>query len=132
MFRFDPARSYRWRMYDEITVATVAFNRLDCTQKLIESILRHIHLPFRWLVVDNGERGWHGRVPAGPRGARAGTRHDRNRSNVGLPRALLQIRRALGDGLLIYFDNDVEILFELCRGPLLKAFQALKYRARSR
>ncbi len=126
LFRFDPAAAYAWRLYDDITVATVAFNRLDCTQKLVESCLRHIRLPFRLLVVDNGSEDGTGEYLAALKDQVSNVEIVANRSNVGLPRALLQIRDAIDDGVLLYFDNDLEILSNYAAVHVLKAYQALK------
>jgi len=54
LFAYDPAQTYAWQVVDSITIAPITWNRLEHTQRFIDSVLRHSHLPYRLLVVDNG------------------------------------------------------------------------------
>ena len=126
LFTFDPQADYAWRVFDRITIATVTFNRLEHTQRLVDSLLRLSQLPFDLLVIDNasedGTQAWlrdlAAKVPS--------LQVVENARNVGKGRALLQIRDLVADGLLILFDNDIEILSNYWLVHLQKAFHALR------
>ena len=126
LFVFDPQREYSWRMFDDITVATVTFNRLEFTKAFLNSVLKYSHLPHRWLIVDNGStdgtvdylRAWAREVP--------NVELVENPRNLGLLRALQQIRDRLVGGLLVYCDNDMEVLSSYWLVLVMKAFHAAR------
>ena len=124
LFEYDRAAMYRWQAFDTITVATVTWNRLEYTRKLIDSVLRCSHVPYRLLIVDNGSQD--GTVDF----LRALAEHEphvtviENRQNRGLIRGLQQIRDHLDSGLVICCDNDMEVLTNYWLVLVLKAFHA--------
>lgn len=126
LFAFDAAADYPWMAFEQITVATVTWNRLPLTQRFLASVLRCSHLPFKLLIVDNASddgtqdylRGMAASVP---------TLHViENARNVGLLRALQQIRDHVADGLIVYCDNDMEVLSNYWLVLILKAFHAVR------
>lgn len=128
LFAFDPAQAYAWRVFDRVTVATVTFNRLSHTQSFFRGLLRHTHLPIDVVVVDNASED--GTVPylRDLAGTIEGLRLVENGRNVGKGRALLQIRDMVSDGLVVLFDNDIEILSNYWLVHLQKAFHAARLR----
>lgn len=121
-----PSPPYSWAKYDRVTVATITFNRLELTKRLLASLDRFTRMPFDLLVVDNastdGTREFIDALQAG----RPDVRLVANTRNVGKGRALLQIRELVHDGLLVFFDNDVEILSNYWLVHVLKAFHAAR------
>lgn len=126
LFRFDPAASYPWRVFERITIATVTFNRRAETERMLDGLLRCSQLPFELLVIDNASTD--DTVPW--LRARAAElpflRVVENAKNVGKGRALKQIRDLVADGLLVLMDNDIEILSNYWLVHLQKAFHALR------
>jgi GT2 family glycosyltransferase len=126
LFRFDSAAHYAWRVFERVTIATITFNRLEHTKRLIESLLRHTHLPFELLVLDNasedGTQAWlrdqSVRLP--------NLRIIENSKNVGRVRGLLRLRNHLEDGLLVVLDNDLEVLSNYWLVHVQKAFHAAR------
>ena len=126
LFVHDPAEQYAWQVFDRITIATVTWNRLEHTRRLIDSVLRHSHLPYRLLIVDNGSTDE--TVPY-LRQLAAICPHVtviENRKNRGQMRAFTQIRDQVEDGLVVYCDNDMEILTNYWLVLLQKAFHAVR------
>lgn len=126
LFAFDPASPYAWNVFDRITVATITWNRLALTRRFIESVLRHAHLPHRLLIIDNASTD--GTVPW-LRDLAAQYPHVsviENPRNVGLARALLQLRDLVDDGLVVYCDNDMEVLTNYWLVLVMKAFHAVR------
>lgn len=124
LFEYEPGRRYAWQVFPRVTVATIAFERLELTRRLVASLYRLTHCPFELLVVDNGSTDGTGDWLRGLAEERSNVRVLHNASNVGKPRALLQLRDALDDGLFVYFDNDVELLSNYWLVHLQKAYHA--------
>jgi hypothetical protein len=128
LFAFDPARSYAWRAFDRVTVAVIAWNRLEMTQAFFRGLYRTTHLPVEVLVVDNGSEDATPDYLAALAAAHPEIRVIANRRNIGKPRALLQIQQAVTDGLVVMFDNDIELLSNYWLVHVLKAFHAARLR----
>lgn len=128
LFTYDPARTYAWHVFDTITVATVTWNRLEHTKHFIDSVQRHSHLPYRLLIVDNGSTD-----ETVPYLRQLTATHPHvtvieNRTNRGLMRGLMQVRDHVVDGLVVYCDNDMEVLTNYWLVLLQKAFHATRLR----
>jgi len=126
LFRFDPAADYPWLVFPRTTVAITAWNRLERTKALLDTLLRHTHLPHELLVVDNGSTDGTGEFLAALAEGAGNVRVISNRRNLGLGRAHQQIRDAVEDGLLVVFDNDVRVLSNYWLVHLQKAYHALR------
>jgi len=128
LFTFDPAQAYAWRVFDRVTITTITFNRLEHTRKFFDGLLRHTHMPMDIIAVDNASEDGTVEYLRGLAGKIERFRLVENRRNIGKNRALLQIRDMLGDGLVVLFDNDIEILSNYWLVHLLKAFHAARLR----
>jgi glycosyltransferase involved in cell wall biosynthesis len=126
LFEYDPAQVYAWQVFDQITIATVTWNRLEHTQRFIDSVLRHSHLTYRLLIIDNGSTDE--TVPYLRQLAAAHSHITivENRANRGMMRGLMQIRDLVDDGLVVYCDNDMEILTNYWLVLVQKAFHAVR------
>nr|WP_294517250.1 glycosyltransferase family 2 protein [uncultured Rhodopila sp.] len=126
LFEYDPAQVYPWRVFNRITVAAVTWNRLEHTRRFIDSVMRLSHLPYYLLIIDNGSTD-----ETVPYLRQLAAAHPHvtileNRTNRGLVRGLLQIRDAVDDGLVIYCDNDMEVLSNYWLVLWQKAFHAVR------
>jgi GT2 family glycosyltransferase len=121
----DLASPPAWRVFDRITVATVTWNRLSLTQRFIDSVLRYSHLPYRLLIVDNGSTDGSVEYLRAIAVREPHVELIENRTNRGLLRGLQQVRDAVSDGLVVYCDNDMEVLTDYWLVLILKAFHAV-------
>ena len=126
LFLFDPAQSYPWLVFPQVTVATITFNRLEYTRRMLESIERYAQMPYELLVIDNASEDGTREFLAELAAQRPNLRVVHNRRNVGKGRALLQIRDMLHNGLLVFLDNDVELLSNYWLIHLQKAYHAAR------
>jgi glycosyltransferase involved in cell wall biosynthesis len=126
LFAYDPAQAYAWQVFDSITVATITWNRLEHTQRFIDSVLRHAHLPHRLLVIDNGSTDETVPYLRQLAAAHPHVTVVENRTNRGKMRALMQIQERLDTGLFVYCDNDMEVLSNYWLVLLQKAFHAVR------
>ena len=127
-FTFEPAKDYPWMVHAAVTVATITFGRLELTRRLVESLLHTTHLPIRLLIVDQNSTDGTQAYLKELSHAHENVLVLKNRKNVGKARALLQIQQEVKRGLLVYFDNDLEILSNFWLLQLQKAFHALRLR----
>jgi len=126
LFEYEPGKRYAWQVFDRITVATLTWNRLHFTKRFLDSVLRHSHLPYELLVIDNGSTD--GTVEY-LRGLAATLPHltvIENGRNLGVARGLSQLRDRVKDGLIVYCDNDMEIVTNYWLLLIMKAFHALR------
>ena len=126
LFQYDPTATYPWQVFDRVTVATVTFNRLEYTRRFFNALERYAQMPFDMLVIDNASEDGsvaflHGLKEQWPRLRVVG-----NRQNVGLNRALLQIRDLVEDGMVVLMDLDIEVLSNYFLVHLQKAFHAAR------
>src|SRR5271170_4894332 len=126
LFLFDPAQSYPWLVFPQVTVATITFNRLEYTRRMLESLERYGQMPYELLVIDNASEDGTREFLAELAAQRPNLRVVHNRRNIGKGRALLQIRDMLEDGLLVFLDNDVELLSNYWLIHLQKAYHAAR------
>jgi GT2 family glycosyltransferase len=126
LFVFDHTQSYPWLVFPQVTVATITFNRLEYSRRMFESLERYGQMPYQLLVVDNASEDGTGEFLAELATQRPNLRVVQNRRNVGKGRALLQIRDMLHDGLLVFLDNDVELLSNYWLIHLQKAYHAAR------
>ncbi|MBK9385247.1 MAG: glycosyltransferase family 2 protein [Planctomycetes bacterium] len=126
LFEYEPARSYRWQVFPRVTVATMTFNRLAHTRKFLESLYLRTHVPFELLVLDNASEDGTREHLRELEQSRSNVRLILNAKNVGLGRGLLQIRDAVDSDLLVFFDNDIEILSNYWLVHLQKAYHAYR------
>lgn len=125
LFRFDPAETYKWHVFPKTTLAIVTWNRLEYTKKLLDSLLRLTHIPHEFLIVDNGSTdGTAEFLQAFAEGDQT-VRLILNGSNIGKARAYCQIQDAATDGLIVLFDNDLELLSNYWLLHVQKAFHAI-------
>lgn len=127
LFAYAPGQGYAWQVFDRVTITVMTFNRLALTRRFFDGLLRHTHRPVDILALDNASddgtqaylREMAARLP--------GMRVIENPANVGRPRGLLLLQRALPqDGLVVMFDNDIEILSNYWLEHLQKAFHAYR------
>lgn len=126
LFKYDSSRAYAWHAFGQVTVATVTWNRLEFTKKFVSSVLRYSQIPYRFLVIDNGSTD--GTVDF-LRALAADQPHVQvieNPTNRGLLRAMQQVRDLVDDGLLVFCDNDMEILSNYWLVLVVKAFHAAR------
>jgi glycosyltransferase involved in cell wall biosynthesis len=126
LFQFDPVQAYPWRVFDRITVATVTFNRIEYTRKFLNALERYAQMPFELLVIENASEDGSREMlrelaPQWPH-----LRVVENRRNVGMNRALLQIRDIVQDGMVVLTNIDIEILSNYFLVHLQKAFHAAR------
>ena len=126
LFRFDPAQDYRWRVFDRITVATVTFNRIEFTRRFLNALDRYAQMPFELLVIENASEDGTREMLRELAGHWPHLRVVENRRNVGLNRALLQIRDLVPDGLVVLMDADIEVLSNYFLVHIQKAFHAAR------
>lgn len=126
LFQFDSSAEYPWLVFPRTTLAITAWNRLEHTKKLIDSLLRHTHVPHELLIVDNGSTDGTGEFLQAFAAGAGNARVISNRRNIGLARAHQQIRDTVTDGLLVIFDNDIRILSNYWLLHVQKAFHALR------
>jgi GT2 family glycosyltransferase len=124
LFAYEAGRRYRWEPFPLVTVATITFNRLAHTKTFLASLYQKTQTPFELVILDNdsedGSREYLREFAA----KTANVRLIENRQNVGLGRGLLQIRDAVGGDLLVFFDNDIEILSTYWIVHVQKAYHA--------
>ncbi len=126
LFVYDPAKSYRWQAFDHITIATITWNRLEFTKRFLGSVLKYSHLPFRLLIIDNASTDGTSEYLRNLAANAPNITLVENPKNVGKVRALRQIQGMVDDGLLVYCDNDVEVLTNYWLLLLMKAFHAAR------
>jgi GT2 family glycosyltransferase len=126
LFQYEPSRSYRWQVFPRVTVATMTFNRIAHTRKFLESLYLRTHVPFELLVLDNASEDGTRELLRELEQERSNVRLILNSKNVGLGRGLLQIRDAVDSDLLVFFDNDIEILSNYWLVHVQKAYHAYR------
>lgn len=127
LFQYDPAETYEWHVFPKVTLAIVTWNRLEYTKKLINSLINYTHLPHEFLIIDNASTdGTAAFLEAFAASGDHTVRLILNTQNLGLSRAHLQIRDAISDGLIVVFDNDVELLSNYWLLHVQKAYHALR------
>lgn len=124
LFQFDPAESYPWLLFPKTTLAIITWDRLEFTKKLLDSLLRYTHLPHDYLIVDNGSTDGTAELLRSFAMDRENVRLVLNRRNLGKVRAMAQIYEAVADGLIVFFDNDVELLSNYWLLHVQKAYYA--------
>lgn len=129
LFQYDPSQTYAWHVFPKVTLAIIAWDRLEYTTKLINSLLRYTHLPHEYLIIDNGSTDGTVEFLRTLEAEHSNVRLILNRKNLGKSRALAQIRDAVSDGLIVIFDNDVELLSNYWLLHVQKAFHAYRLHA---
>lgn len=127
LFQHDPAATYPWQVFDRVTVAVLSWNRRAMMERVLEALYRHAGMPFDLVVLDNASTDGAAEMLEAAAAARPNLRLVRNRENVGQNRGMLQLQGLVPeDGLLLYLDNDIEILSSLFLVHLQKAFHAVR------
>lgn len=126
LFEYDAAARYAWQAFDRITVATITWNRLDFTKRFIGSVLRYSHLPYQLLIIDNASTDGTAEYLRSIAATAPNITLVENRRNLGLLRGLQQVRDAVSDGLVVYCDNDMEVLTNYWLLLVMKAFHAVR------
>ena len=129
LFEFDSDAFYPWLVFPKTTLAIVTWNRLAFTKGLIDSLLRYTHLPHDYLFIDNGSDDGTVEFLEAFAAAHGNVRLIANDQNLGKARAMTQIRDAVSDGLIVFFDNDVEILSNYWLLHVQKAYHAYRLAA---
>lgn len=129
LFEYDPSQAYAWHVFPKVTLAIITWNRLEYTEKLINSLLRYTHLPHEYLIIDNGSDDGTADFLRNLEAEHPNVRLVLNRKNLGKSRALAQIQDAVSDGLIVFFDNDVELLSNYWLLHVQKAFHAYRLQA---
>lgn len=124
LFACEPGRVYRWQPFPRTTVATITFNRLAHTKAFLTSLYRTTQMPFELLILDNDSQDGSREFLREFAATTSNVRLIENRKNVGLGRGLLQIRDAVDGDLLVFFDNDIEILSSYWLVHVQKAYHA--------
>ena len=124
LFAYEPGRRYRWEPYPRVTVATMTFNRLSHTRTFLTSLYQKTQTPFDLVVLDNDSQDGSREFLREFAAKTSNVRLIENRKNVGLGRGLLQIRDAVDGDLLVFFDNDIELLSTYWIVHLQKAYHA--------
>jgi hypothetical protein len=127
LFRYDPSATYAWQAFGRVTIAMLAWNRREMTERALQAIHRHAGMPFDLLVLDNASTDGTADMLAAMAAAQPNMTLHRNAENIGQNRGMLQIRDLLPrDGLVLYLDNDIEILSANFLVHLQKAFSAIR------
>jgi glycosyltransferase involved in cell wall biosynthesis len=127
LFQYDPAAHYPWQVFERVTIAILVWNRREMTERAIRALYRHAGMPFDLLLVDNASTDGTAEMLAGMAAANPNIRLVLNPENIGQNRGMLQIRQLLPeDGLVLYLDNDIEILSANFLVHLQKAFHAIR------
>lgn len=127
IFRHEPGARYPWQVFERVTIAMLSWNRRPLTERTIEALYRHAGMPFDLVVLDNASTDGVAEMLAAMAEAQPNMRLHRNPENVGQNRGMLQLRSLVpDDGLLLYLDNDIEILSANFLVHLQKAFHAVR------
>jgi glycosyltransferase involved in cell wall biosynthesis len=127
VFRHAPGVPYPWQVFDRVTIAMVTWNRRALSERALGAIYRHAGMPFELIVVDNGSTDGTAEMLRALAQEQGNVRLQLNPENIGKNRALRQIQAMLGDdGLVVCFDNDVEMVSSLFLVHLQKAFHAVR------
>ena len=126
LFQYDSTKEYKWLVFPRTTLAIVTWNRLAHTKKLLDSLLRLTHIPHEYLIVDNGSTDGTVAFLEAFASEHKSIQLILNSQNLGLARAHYQIQQAATDGLIIIFDNDLEILSNYWLLHIQKAFHAIR------
>jgi GT2 family glycosyltransferase len=100
----------KWMIFKNIAIMTVTFNRLEYTQKLINSIYRKTHLPFTLYILDQASTDGTSEYLDELVKTRNNVIIKKFKKNIGKGRAFLHAKEILKGDLFIHFDNDMEVL----------------------
>ena len=129
LFVYEPGQDYSWQVFDHVTVAVITWNRIDLTRRFFDALAETTRAPVDVLVIDNGSTDGTVEYLRQCAGAHPGLRVIANGQNLGKPRALRQIQQALPpEGLVVLFDNDIEMLSYFWLVHVQKAFHAARLR----
>lgn len=127
LFEYDASTHYPWQVFDRVVVAMVTWNRREMTERAIAAIYRNAGMPFEMLVVDNASTDGTAEMLEAIAAKQGNLRLERNAENVGKSRAMRQLQALLPpNALLVFFDNDVEMLSSLFLVHVQKAFHAVR------
>jgi GT2 family glycosyltransferase len=127
LFRHDPAATYPWQVFARVTIAMLSWNRREMTERALQALYRHAGMPFDLLVVDNASTDGVAEMLEAMAASQPRMTLHRNAENIGQNRGMLQIRDLLPpDGMVLYLDNDIEILSANFLVHLQKAFAAIR------
>lgn len=124
LYTFDPDSHPKWMIFQKIAIMTITFNRLEYTQKLINSIYTKTHLPFTLYIFDQASTDGTSEYLNELLRTKNNVVVKKFKKNVGKSRASLYARKHLHGDLLVHFDNDIEILSNYWLIHLLKAYYA--------
>jgi glycosyltransferase involved in cell wall biosynthesis len=127
VFRHEPGVRYPWQVFDRVIVAMVTWNRRALTERALAAICSHAGMPFEFIIVDNGSDDGTAGMLSAFAAEHGNVRLTLNPENIGKNRAVRQIQAMLEDDpLVVFFDNDVEMLSSLFLVHLQKAFHAVR------
>lgn len=126
LFKFEAGESYPWQVFDRVTIATVTFNRIEHTRKFLNALERYAQMPFELLVIENASEDGSREMLRELATQWPHLRVVENRRNVGMNRALLQIRDIVQDGMVVLTNIDIEFLSNYFLVNLQKAFHAAR------
>ena len=126
LFQYAPGAHYPWEVFDRVTIAMLTWNRREMTERAIGAVYKHAGMPFEMLVLDNASTDGTAEMLEAMAAAQPNLQVHRNRENVGRLRGIQQIRDLVPDGLVLYMDNDIEMLSAYFVVHLQKAFHAVR------
>jgi len=113
-----------WRIFQNIVVMTVTFNRLPYTKKLIDSLYQKTRLPFTLHIFDQASTDGTTEYLDKLLKMRDNVLVTQFQKNIGLGRAYLKARDLISGDLVVCFDNDIELFSDYWLEHLLKAYYA--------
>jgi glycosyltransferase involved in cell wall biosynthesis len=127
LVRHEAGVAYPWQVFDRVTIAMLVWNRRAMTERAIDALFRHAGMPFDLLLVDNASTDGVSELCEAIAAAQPNVTLHRNPENIGQNRGMRQIQSLVPkDGLVLYLDNDIEILSAYFLVHLQKAFRAIQ------
>ena len=124
LYEFDPESRPAWRIFQDVAVTTITFNRVEYTKKFVDSLYQKTRMPFTLYVFDQASTDGTAEYLEELRQAKTNVKVTRFPKNIGKARAFLHAKKTVAGDLLAHFDNDIEILSNYWLPHLLKAYYA--------
>ncbi len=127
LFRHEQGTAYPWQAFGRVTIAMLVWNRREMTERAIQALYRHAGMPFDLLLVDNASTDGAAELCEAIAAGQPNVTLHRNPENIGQNRGMRQIQSLLPpEGMVLYLDNDIEILSAYFLVHLQKAFTAVQ------